>query len=417
MYCIVWGGKPTHQITLKSKRSQAPATGGGSVAEKILKKRVKESANEGLILEIAEATGYKLAVKVTPVIGGEFDKKLDNEGKLRLKNTVLSLLNKHAEPDFGIKPIVPKPKQQQPQQQPAEVEISQAEVTEAPTESTELSVVDGDFKELEGLPGGFNLSNDSKMALFKHIKTVVKGADEMTNLQLGTIALDMFTRRIQVQKDVYYWLDRRGELQQCDSVYYLKRWLSKIDKHMGGNGNIEISHRLMTESERVEHGLNDNQIGAVVRERAELMRLYKDVGFEPQAILDLVNSELPKLEKVGVEGYAVVEKTYTVKGVVKETTPPNGWTLYQLAVKRATKNAAKMWSTPNAQEAWALGENRLTDKQFCEVLETNADTILKARDGEELEKFAGYYLPSEGTGMTQTERVELLRGDEEQGID
>jgi hypothetical protein len=401
--------------------------GQAKLAENELKKRVKESANEGLILEIAQAEGYKLAIKITPVMGGDFDKHLDNEGKLKLKNTVLSLLNKHAEPDFGIKPIVPKPKQQ-----PAEVEISQAEIIEVPTESTELSVVDGDFKELEGLPGGFNLSNGSKMALFKHIKTVVKGADEMTNLQLGTIALDMFTRRIQVQKDVYYWLDRRGELQQCDSVYYLKRWLSKIDKHMGGNGNIEIRPRLMTESERVEHGLNDNQIGAVVlieggvhrnekmrviRERAELMRLYKDVGFEPQAILDLVNSELPKLEKVGVEGYAVVEKTYTVKGVVKETTPPNGWTLYQLAVKRATKNAAKMWSTPNAQEAWDLGESRLTDSEFCKVLETNADTVLIGGDGDEVQKLARYYLPSERSGSTQAERVNQLRGEEEQGID
>lgn len=369
--------------------------------------------------------GFRAGYLVTDKVGAKVPTT-----KKDLAKAILELINKPEAPNrFSVEFVTPTATQ-------ADLHINQ-EPTEEETEakSTELATVEGEVveeipQELQKLPGGFSLTHKAKMALFKHIKTVVPDAVKMTSLQIGTIALDMFTRRVQLQKDVYFWLDWRGKLQSCDSVYYLKRWLSKIDRYLGGNGNIEIESRPMTKDERLEHGLNDNQIGVValiiggvhrnqkmqiIRQRAELMKIYKEVGFEPKEILTLVDSELPRPERVGVEGYAIVEKTYTVKGEVKETTPPNGWTLYQLAVKRAVKNAAKMWSTPNAQEAWELGDSRLSNEQFIKAIETNADTVLLGRDGDEIEKFAGYYLPdkeSEAKKMTQQERVNLMRGDD-----
>jgi hypothetical protein len=436
-YCFLWDVngqlKPIYEIVPVShsaKSYNSKERGGGTVATKKLTARAKETlASDDIHLTITEFEGYTTALRIKVVVGGETDKEIKAKSSANRAGKLLSLINTK-EIDFELKPIVPKPKQVKQHHDHEIIEIKDDESNELAELSTAIEgeVVEEIPQELKKLGGSFELTARAKVHLVKHIKTVVKDAKKMTLEQIGVIALDMFERRVQPQKDVYYWLDWRGELQSCENVYYLKRWLSRVDKHMGGNGNIEIDHRKMTEKERVQHGLNDNQIGAValieggvhrkqkfdvIKQRAELMGVYKDIGLDAKDILKLVDRELPRLQKIGIEGYGIVEKTYTVKGTVKETTPPNGWTLYQLAVKRAVKNAAKMWSTPNAQEAWELGESRLTNEQFSKVLESHADTVLKASDGEEIEKFTRHYLPTDTKEMSDKERSDLLWGDDE----
>jgi hypothetical protein len=423
--------KPVYEIVPISeaaKAMNAASRGGGTVATKKLLARAGESlASSDMHLISVELGGYTTALKIKVVKGGQTDKEIKANPNANRSEKLLSLINKDGKPpDFQLKRIVPQPESAKSNhcQQP-------------PPQDTALAVkgvVDGEIMELietNEMAASLIIDPRLKDYLIGHINNIVPNANNMSIDQKITIANNMvITRCPIIGWNGFYYFVSKGKVSVSEGYGLLQKIARYMDRLHGGSGQIEFIEETPTDEEVDKLKLNEGDVAVklrmvsssgirehhqAVKEMNETAKSFVDMGASFSEALEEAKKLYPHaIKHVGVTGCGVWRKGGNIH---------QSWTPYDMAKKYALKQLIKNnFSMPSKGDWEAMAEGHIanmTDEQFIKFLAKRGDYLKYKNVGmDELNTLASADVPNPKIeAMSLEERTNLLRGEEENGLD
>jgi len=413
-YGLMQNSKVTHEIIPIPPLDKTRTRGGGWVAVKKLNSRAEESLlSNDMRLIAGSADGYTVALIIDFVEGGATATEIAAGNYANIMPRLLALLNKPGEaPDFEIIKKVTKGNGKQATPKTDELLVlDDAEIIEA---------IDGEESDIT--ISDLVLDPRLKAVLINQINSIVPDAKDMSEAHKITIANNMvYTRCPIIGQDGFYYYPDKGKVVIVWGYGLLLKVARYMDKVGGGNGQVEFREESLTDDELKMLNVNDGDTAVKLRmlsssnrkehhqamlEFNETVRDWVNCGASFKEALEEAKLFYPHINNaVGVVGYGVFRKGgYSHKS----------WTTYDMAKKYALKNLIKTnFSMPTKQDWAAIAEgtiSQMNDTQFAEFLAERGEFLkYKGVGTRELNLLASGDNP-EPSNLTQTERVNLMRG-------